>query len=472
MQKISIDDNFFDIGFDSIIAIKFQIEALNQNLNISYGDIFKYPTIRMLSENKNTAKNELRFTIDKKYDYTDINNILIKNKTESNCKLSKNRVLLLGSTGFLGAHILDRYFSNNPDNIIYCIVRKKSSEDAQQRLKKVLNYYFGNKYNDYFTQNKIIVLEGDICEKDFGLKIDQFKNLMDNIDIVINSAALVKHYGDYETFSKINIDATKSLIDICKKYHKKFYHVSTLSVSGSGIDNIGDCKDTNQKYTFDETCLYINQQLNNIYIYTKFEAEKHILEEINHGLDATILRIGNLTNRYSDGQFQINVAENAFVNKIKSIINLNAIQRAFFKHSIELTPVDLCADAIIKIINFYHTFSVLHLANTNSVKLKKLVEYINNAGFSVKPMSDKNFAKRVTKYLSTDTLKNSITGIITDLSKDKLLDYTSNIILQADITNSFLNKLDFYWPVLDDLYFKKYFDFFKKINYFTKNEED
>ncbi len=55
---------------------------------------------------------------------------------------------------------------------------------------------------------------------------------MDNIDIIINSAALVKHYGNYESFSNINIEGTKSVVNICKKYNKKLYHISTLSVSG------------------------------------------------------------------------------------------------------------------------------------------------------------------------------------------------------------------------------------------------
>ncbi len=467
MPKVSIDDNFFDIGCDSIIAIKFQIEALNENIDISYGDIFKYPTIRMLSENKNTEQNNLALSVDKDYDYTRLNNILLKNKQNNNWNLSENRVLLLGSTGFLGAHILDSYFSNNPDNTLYCIVRKKGLLEPSERLKKTLNYYFGNKYDDYFTKNKIVILDGDICEKNWGLSLAQFKDLMNHIDIIINSAALVKHYGDYETFSKINIEGTKNISHICKKYSKKLYHISTLSVSGMKTNT-----KNSENQIFDETSLYINQELDNVYIYTKFEAEKCILEEIENGLNATILRVGNLTNRFSDGMFQINVHENAFVNRLKAIIHLKAIQRSFSNHLIELTPVDSCADAIIKITNAYHTFSVLHIVNTNYISCKKLINYINNANYHIKPMSDKNFSSRVEKYLSTDNLKNSITGIITDLDKNKTLNYITNVTLKADITNTFLNRLEFHWPILDDLYFKKYFAFFKKINYFTKNEED
>ena len=38
------------ILFDSLIAIKFQIEAMNIGLNITYADIFSYPTIKQLSD--------------------------------------------------------------------------------------------------------------------------------------------------------------------------------------------------------------------------------------------------------------------------------------------------------------------------------------------------------------------------------------------------------------------------------------
>ena len=473
LDKISIDENFFDIGCDSIIAIRFQLEALKQNLDISYGDIFQYPTIRELSENKNISKTHDSFAFSTNYDYSKIDKLLSKNKVDSTIALkevSKNTVLLLGSTGFLGAHILDSYFSSNPNKTIYCIVRRKSLVDPTERLKKTLNYYFGKKYDDYFSSNKIVVLEGDICQKNFGLSQNDFNILMENIDIIINSAALVKHYGDIETFSSINIEGTKTIINICKEFSKKLYHISTLSVSGLDISNDNDY--SLEKRIFDETSLYINQKIDNVYVYTKFEAEKNILEEINNGLNATILRVGNLSNRFSDGMFQMNVSENAFVNRIKSIISLQVIQNSFLNNSLELTPVDLCAEAIIKTVNSDHNFSVLHIFNTNFVECKKLIEYINNFGYSVNAVSNSEFSSHVTTYINNDNFRNNIAGIITDLNKYKTLNYTSNIEIHGNTSNSLLNSLNFKWPILNELYFEKYLEFFKKINYFSQDKED
>ena len=170
--------------------------------------------------------------------------------------------------------------------------------------------------------------------------------------------------------------------------------------------------------------------------------------------------------------FQMNVSENAFVNRIKSIISLQVIQNSFLNNSLELTPVDLCAEAIIKTVNSDHNFSVLHIFNTNFVECKKLIEYINNFGYSVKAVSNSEFSSYVTTYLNNDNFRNNIAGIITDLNKYKTLDYTSNIEIQGSTSNSLLHSLNFKWPVLDEIYFEKYLEFFKEINYFSQDKED
>lgn len=80
-DDISITDNFFDIGGDSISAINMQIEAIKYDINFEYADIFNFPTIKDLSK-KLPVSND-RFL--EEYDYTKINDILARN-TEFNAK--------------------------------------------------------------------------------------------------------------------------------------------------------------------------------------------------------------------------------------------------------------------------------------------------------------------------------------------------------------------------------------------------
>ena len=74
-------------------------------------------------------------------------------------------------------------------------------------------------------------------------------------------------------------------------------------------------------FIFDETCFYKNQNLENVYVCTKFKAEQIVLDYMIKGLQANIVRIGNLTNRYSDLKFQYNAEDNAFANRIKTLIS-------------------------------------------------------------------------------------------------------------------------------------------------------
>ena len=461
VKKVSIDDNFFELGGDSLTAIKFQVEALNEGLKITYSDIFSNPTIRMLSENKNK---KISYDIDEKYDYTKINEIIAQNdisKIKNNIPKKKiKNVLLIGATGYLGIHILEQLILSNA-NKIYCLVRKKSAIEPETRLKNYLEFYFGDKYN-YLLGRKIIVINGDITDKKFGQTSDEeYENLTQKVDCVIHTAAIVKHYGNFKKFNDTNVEGTKNVINFCKKHNKKLYYISTLSVSG----NVAKKSDEEKTKSFKENEFYINQDLNNVYIFTKFEAEKKIFESIQTGLDACILRVGNMTNRLSDGKFQINISENAFISRIKAIMKLGVVQEKFIKHALEFTPVDSCAEAIVKIIESNPEFTVFHLFNDNFLNIGILLQYLNELGIIIKPVNDEEFSQKVTLALKNEKMRSDINGIVTELDKNKLMNIISSVIPNSDFTKEYLKRLGFKWQEVDKTYIIKYIEYLKKIKY-------
>lgn len=463
-EKISVHDNFFHLGGDSLTAIKFQMEALKYNINISYSDIFYCPTIHLLSSKK--VDYNLFYKDYTNYDYTSINELISINKS-SNIEISNastpfvKNILLLGATGFLGAHILDSFLSSST-GIIYCLVRNKDSIDEEERLRKILNFYFNEKYNSYLG-NRIKIVHGDITLDNFGLSNEDYNHLGNSIEMVINSAALVKHYGDFKLFDNINVLGTKHAIHFCKKFHKKLYHISTISVSG--IANLSNESSNFTRKMFNETNFYVGQNLNNAYIFTKFEGEKSIFEEIPNGLDACVLRIGNIVNRFSDAKFQLNMADNAYINRIKALFKLGIIPEEFLEHCIEFTPVDSCAEAIIKIVFNNTKFNVLHLFNTNLISFPNIINIFNDLGYPLKSVSRNEFARRVDKFLQDDKLKDSISGIIPDLDTNKNLNLISNILPDANFTTQYLKTLAFEWPIIDANYITKYIEYFKNIGY-------
>ena len=336
IDDIDINDNFFDIGGDSVAAISMQIEAVKYGLEFEYGDIFAFPTIKQLSANLKTP-DEIFI---KNYDYSKVNSVLARNTMDNLNTIKKikfNNMLLIGSTGYLGAHVLDAFLQSNK-GIAYCLVREKDGLDIKERLRGVLNFYFGNKYNELFN-NRIKVVCGDIVKENLGLSEKDYSELKNNIDIVINSGALVKHFGIKKKFEEINVKGTQSVIDFCLNTKKRLLHVSTISVSGNGEKEetvIETPENINDKKIFKESDIYVGQNIKGVYSTTKFRAELLVLEAISSkGLDAQILRLGNITNRYSDGVFQMNADENAFAKRIKSFIEIGAFPKYMLKHSIE-----------------------------------------------------------------------------------------------------------------------------------------
>ena len=460
VSPISIKDSFFDINGDSILALKLQILLLNKNINISYSDIFKYNTIKSMAEridklNQKSDKNISESSNYLDYNYTQINQLISKNtmKNITTTSLSDiNNVLLVGATGFLGAHILD-YLLTHSDSKVYCLVRKKIGIDPLEKLLQKLRYYFGNKY-DNLVNSRLFVVTSDVTYENLSLNETEQINLANKICCVINSAALVKHYGYYSEFEKINIFGVKNLINFCEKFNKRFIQISTLSVSGNMlVDLSANINDFTEDVIFNETNLYIGQSLENFYIRSKFEAEKLILEHIiNNSLDALIIRVGNITSRTSDGLFQYNKNDNAFANRLKAFLKLKCVPEYLLDKYIEFSQVDCLAEAIVKSIQCYNKdISILHIYNQNHLYIKDLINMIPE----LQIVSNEEFQNIITTHISNIDKDNVITSLINDLDSTGKLVYESPIKIKNDFTNELLTKIGFRWAPIDKEYIEK-----------------
>lgn len=230
IDKIGITDNFFDLGGDSLLAIRLQIQAFKLGLAISYADIFANPTIKQLSQKVAVTKDSKVDLGD--YDYKEMNALLAKNNLpikKAPQLASLKNVLLTGSTGFIGVHILDKLLSDTQATI-YCLVRSKDNVSYMNRLSKMMQFYFGHRY-DAFLGNRIQMIQGDITSERLGLSYEDYEKIGRKLSCVINSAAIVKHYGKSEDFGRTNIDGVSHVVDFCKDFSIPLYHLSTLSVS-------------------------------------------------------------------------------------------------------------------------------------------------------------------------------------------------------------------------------------------------
>jgi amino acid adenylation domain-containing protein len=379
MDKVGATDNFFELGGTSLVVTRVIIEADKAGLHVAYGDVFANPTPRQLAslitgEVVSDGPDEVA-----DYDYTAINNLLQRNTLENFLKGERQalgNVLLTGATGYLGIHILRELIDSDAKHI-YCLVRGKSQEAAESRLRTLLYYYFADAFKHLFGQRLHVIL-GDVTS-DFGEGLQ--------VDTVFNCAAIVKHFSEGTEIEDVNIGGAKRCVDYCLKTGAQLVHVSTASTRGLWAGTIKDEVFTEQRF-------YMGQFLGNKYIYSKFMAERLILDAVAlHGLRAKIMRVGNLAARSTDGEFQANFSTNSFMGRIKVYNMLGCCPYAMRNKQVEFSPINEVSKAIVLLATTPIANTVFHPYNIHGQFLGDVLMGLKSVGDGIRFVEQDAFAE-------------------------------------------------------------------------------
>lgn len=458
VERIGAEDDFFEYGGDSLTAIEYTAKAHGIGIEISLQDIFDYPTVRKLCMHlAEGTKEKVNYQASdfEKYDSFFNKNVISGSQTFTKKKLGN--ILLTGATGFLGAHVLDQLMQNE-DGRIYCLIRSNSEYDRRVRLSRVLEYYFGDKYESEIN-HRIIPVIGNIEDEKLA------DDMPEDVQTVIHTAASVKHYGSYEYFHKVNTEGTAHVVDYARRIGARLIHISTLSVSGNSLaDDFSVYRSEEEKF-FDETSFYIGQPLDNVYIHSKFEAERKVYDAMLDGLDAVVIRVGNLTNRASDYRFQPNYRENAFLTRMKAILEFGLFPDYLMKLYAEFSPVDKTAEGVLKIAQYADGQCVFHLNSNKVIYFDRLLEVVHELGISMDVVGGEQFNEALQKTIKHSDTEYIFEAFQNDMDEQGHLVYDSNIRIGNEFTLWFLKKTGFEWNETDAGYIKGYIDYFRKIGY-------
>ena len=452
LDEVSVTDNFFEIGGTSLLVTKITMDALNSGYELSYGDVFKNPTPRLLSEFVN-ASDSSESSHEIKYDYSQINRLLQANNLESmvNGELDDDlgNVLLTGATGFLGVHVLKQLLDNE-SGTIYCFIRSKGSLSAENRLKSILFYYFADDFDDDVIGERIKVIEGDITDFKYFENIISF-----NIDTIINCAANVKHFSSGTDIEDINFGGVVNGLKFAKMKNAKFVQVSTYSVAGESINNFPPL---DVGYT--EKDLFIGQGIDNQYLNSKFMAERAVLEAaINDDLDVKIMRVGNLMARSSDSEFQINFESNGFINRLKAFVTMGKMPYAMLSNNVEFSQIDITAKSIIELAKTPKECTVFHPYNSHNITFADIIEIIRPLGLVIEPCENEDYENALKDALSDKSKQDGVSGLITSIGSGKVKKQW--LPVENSYTTQVLYRLGINWPLISKEYiytFVKYLD--------------
>lgn len=449
LDRVGIDDNLFEMGADSLSVIAILSQIYNDGWGLTAADFYGYSNIREL------AAKALGLTSTDE-DIIEIETPVIPfEEHESNldsgamieaASRTLGDVLLTGSTGFLGAHLLHELLTHT-DSTIHCLVRAKDDKEAFSRLEGTLNFYFAEEAKQLLSR-RVRPICGDVSQPEFGLTKEGYKRLGETVSTVIHSAALVKYFGHYDQIRQINVEGTQHVIDFCTSFECFLGHVSTDAITGNYL------VEQNVTGLFTERDFYIGQNYKgNNYVRSKFEAENSVLRAIRKdNLKAAIFRMGNLTGRHLDGKFQPNMKENAFYTAVKEVVVSGTVSDKILSEKLEFSPVDSSARAILLLMCSKSSAGhIYHLMNPKTLQMNKLISEFATLGISINPQDSHDKGPKETKQQNE-------TGGSVYLMPGGELTYGAPIRITSDYTVGALEKLGFVWPDIDHGYISRFLE--------------
>ena len=323
------------------------------------------------------------------------------------------------------------------------IIRSDSKKNAFKRIHTKFKYYFDICLKQ-FLDIRLFVFKGDLEQKKLGMSSKNYSFLSEEIDSIIHSAALTRHYGDYESFYSANVQVTINLLELSKLTSlKNFHYVSTISVLNNENFTAHGCS----IFTEDDIGDSINEHTN-VYIKTKYEAENILLKYREHGVNGNIYRVGNLAFILKNQRGQKNIDENAFFFRIKFLVHFGMMCPEIAME--EISPVDLTAEAIIKLfdkkISKNQTF---HIFNPKLYNIQKIL--CDKDSFKVKNATVENFFENIISRLTDIDFKREIERFLLHMGwLNDLPDKKSHIKVMQNKTAYILEKLGFIWPKIEN----------------------
>ena len=371
-DSLKDDWNFFDVGGHSLAGLEITL-GIEQvfGVQLSGAEVYEYPTIGEMAAylQHEGASEESRASL---AEDSILDPAISPKGNVRTARLSEaTSVLVTGATGFLGAFLLDELLRTTGQNThYYCIVRDRTSERRRQGNRVLENLKFYG-LPGQFEEDWIISVTGDITQPRLGLRDDEYRELVDKIDLIFHCAASVNYAYPYSAAKAHTVGGTLEVLKFaCSSTTKPIQYISTNGIFPGGDD---------APYLEDNQIDDFVDKIEGGYNQAKWVAERLVWSAVSRGLPVCIFRPGNI------GHHSVTGADNP--NDFLSLI-IKACARSgcaplapdwFF----EMTPVDFLATAITRIADdAKHLGKVFNVVQQDPVPANHVFAYMENHGYA------------------------------------------------------------------------------------------
>nr|WP_232836296.1 non-ribosomal peptide synthetase [Mycolicibacterium smegmatis] len=427
LDHISTDDSFFDLGGDSLSAMRL-VAAINTcfSTDLSVRTLFDAPTVRDLSRRLDSHASSTApsfahvhgraaaapdgnpavihaadLTLDKFLDDT----TLSAAPTLPRVGTDPHTVLLTGATGFLGRYLALEWLQRMAltGGTLICLVRAKSDEDAWRRLEKTFDSGDPELLRHFreLAADHLEVIAGDKAEANLGLDPQTWLRLTEEVDQIVDSAAVVNGVMPYKELFRPNVVGTAELIRVALTAKiKPYIYVSTGSV-GDQIEPSAFTEDADIRHI--SSTRKIEDNFGGGYANSKWAGEV-LLREANDlcGLPVAVFRCDVIL---ADTTYagQLNVAD-MFTRTMLSLMATGIAPRSIYRLDsdgnrqpahFDALPVEFIAEAITTLgaqlgRNPDGGFQTYHVMNPHddNIGLDEFVDWLIEAGYPIKRIDD------------------------------------------------------------------------------------
>lgn len=274
---------------------------------------------------------------------------------------------LTGATGYLGAFLL-RELLDSADGRVACLVRAADRGQALQRIERGFRRY---SITTDGLQDRVTPVTGDLAQERFGLSPAAFDALAKSVDVIYHNAALVNYFYPYTTHEPSNVNGTREVVRLAGCHKTKPVHfVSSMSVFHA--DRAGDRSVFYEHDNLDDTGVPYSG-----YDQSKWVAEKMLCEAVSRGLPVSIYRPSLLLGHSGNGSWNVGDVVSWLV---RACVRARAAPDVDVM--ISAVPVDYASRAIVSLSLAQESpRGVFHIVNGHPASARQLTEWLNEAGY-------------------------------------------------------------------------------------------